>query len=94
MRGSAGVTLQFPTRAERPGRLPHAASFDAPPDPAFLNEVDVLKRLFGRVVAEYADFLFYAWDDERQEVVGVGHSIPAEWDGDIERLPDGWDAVL
>ena len=88
------MTLHFPTRAERPGRLPHAASLQAPPNPAFLNEGDVLKRLFGHVVAEYADFLFYAWDDERQEVVGVGHSIPAAWDGDIARLPEGWDAVL
>ena len=88
------MALQFPTRAERPGKLPHAASLGAPPDPAFLNEGDVLKRLFGRVVAEYSDFLFYAWDDERQEVVGVGHSIPAAWDGDVARLPDGWDAVL
>lgn len=88
------MTLRFPTRVELPGRLPHAASLQAPPNPAFLNEGDVLKRLFGRVVTEYADFLFYAWDDERGEVVGVGHSIPAAWDGDIARLPEGWDAVL
>lgn len=88
------MTLRFPTRAERPGKLPHAASLHTAPDPPFLNEGNVLKRLFGRVVAEYPEFLFYAWDDERQEVIGVGHSIPAAWDGDIGRLPKGWDAVL
>ena len=87
------MALHFPTRAERPGKLPHAESFGAP-DPAFLNEGDVLKRLFGRVVAEYAEFLFYAWDDEREEVIGVGHAIPATWDGDPSSLPEGWDAVL
>ena len=60
-----------------------------------MNEGAVLKRLFGRVVAEYSEFLFYAWDDERGEVVGVGHSIPAAWDGDTASLPDGgFDAVL
>ena len=60
-----------------------------------MNEGSVLKRLFGRVVAEYAEFLFYAWDDEREEVIGVGHAIPAAWDGDIASLPDGgFDAVL
>jgi hypothetical protein len=54
-----------------------------------------LKRLFGRVVAEYAEFLFYAWDNERQEVIGVGHAIPAAWDGDRATLPDGgFDAVI
>ena len=88
------MALQFPTRAERPGKLPHAASLNAPPTPAFLNEGDVLKRLFGRVVAEYPEFLFYAWDDQREEVVGVGHASPAAWDGDAASLPDGWDAVL
>ena len=88
------MALQFPTRAERPGKLPHAASLNAPPTPAFLNEGDVLKRLFGRVVAEYPELLFYAWDDQREEVVGVGHAIPAAWDGDAASLPDGWDAVL
>ena len=54
-----------------------------------------MKRLFGRVVAEYAEFLFYAWDDEREEVVGVGNAVPASWDGDAASLPDGGvDAVV
>jgi GNAT superfamily N-acetyltransferase len=54
-----------------------------------------LKRLFRRVVAEYAEFLFYAWDDQREEVIGVGHAIPAAWDGDTASLPDGgFDAVI
>ena len=60
-----------------------------------MNQASVLKRLFGRVVAEYADFLFYAWDDEREEVIGVGHAIPAAWDGDTASLLDGgFDAVI
>lgn len=60
-----------------------------------MNHGSVLKRLFGRVVAEYAEFLFYAWDDEREEVIGVGHAIPAAWDGDTASLPDGgFDAVI
>src|SRR4029450_12153849 len=91
------MALHFPTRAERPGKLPHADSLAAPDPalPAFMNEGAVLKRLFGRVVAEYAEFLFYAWDDEREEVVGVGHAIPAAWDGDTASLPDrGFDGVI
>jgi GNAT superfamily N-acetyltransferase len=55
----------------------------------------LLDRLFGRVIAEYAEFHFYAWDDERDEVVGGGNAIPAAWDGDIASLPDGGiDAVV
>ena len=83
------MALHFPTRAERPGKLPHAESLLRLLSPAFMNQGSVLKRLFGRVVAEYAEFLFYAWDDEREEVIGVGHAIPAAWDGDTASLPDG-----
>ena len=49
----------------------------------------VLNRLFGRVIEEYPEFQYYAWDDERDEVVGVGNAIPAAWDGDVASLPDG-----
>jgi len=52
------VALHFPTRAERPDKLPHADSL-AVPNPAFINEGAVLKRLFGRVVAEYPELERY-----------------------------------
>jgi GNAT superfamily N-acetyltransferase len=55
----------------------------------------VLERLFGLVIGEDAEFHFYAWDDEREEVVGVGNAVPASWDGDAASLPDGGvDAVV
>ena len=38
----------------------------------------VLERLFGRVIDEYAEFQFYVWDEEREEVVGGGNAIPAD----------------
>jgi GNAT superfamily N-acetyltransferase len=55
----------------------------------------VLERLFNRVIGEDAEFHFYVWDDEREEVVGVGNAVPASWDGDAASLPDGGvDAVV
>ena len=80
------MALQFPTRAERPGRQPPAAS-ETPVWPEFLYHDPVLDRLFDRVIGEYADFHFYAWDDEREEVVGVGNAIPAAWDGTSRASP-------
>lgn len=89
------MTLHFPTRAERTGKQPHIASLDAGVWPEFMYHDDVLDRLFGRVVAEHQEYLFYAWDDERNEVVGAGHAIPAAWDGVVASLPDGGiDAVV
>jgi GNAT superfamily N-acetyltransferase len=90
------MALQFPTRAERPGKQPHTAGLQQRDLwPEFLYHDAVTERLFGRVVSEYREFQFYAWDDEREEVVGVGNAVPTAWDGDVASLPDGGvDAVV
>jgi GNAT superfamily N-acetyltransferase len=89
------MTLEFPTRAERPGKQPHIASLQRGIWPEFMYHDAVLERLFDRVISEYAEFQFYVWDDEREEVVGGGNAIPATWDGQAETLPDGGvDAVV
>jgi GNAT superfamily N-acetyltransferase len=55
----------------------------------------ILNGLFGRVISEYAEYHFYVWDDERDEVVGAGDAIPATWDGDASTLlDDGVDGVV
>ena len=87
------MALQFPTRAERLGRLPHAASLRERVA-EFMYHDPVLERLFDRVIGEYAEFHFYVWDDEREEVIGGGNAIPAWWDGDAASLPDGVDDVV
>ncbi len=90
------MALEFPTRAERPGSQPHIASLEERQLwPEFLYHAPILNRLFGRVMTEDAAFQFYAWDDEREEVVGVGMAVPAAWDGDAASLPDGGlDAIV
>jgi GNAT superfamily N-acetyltransferase len=88
------MTLQFPTRAEGPVRQPHIASVQARLWAEFLYHDAVVNRLFDRVIAEYAEFQFYVWNDEREEVVGVGNAIPAAWDGEIASFPDGVDEVV
>jgi GNAT superfamily N-acetyltransferase len=89
------MALQFPTRAERTGSQPHIASMQVPLWPEFMYHDAVLERLFGRVISDYPEFQFYAWDDEREEVVGVGNTLPAAWDSRAETLPDdGIDAVV
>jgi GNAT superfamily N-acetyltransferase len=89
------VALQFPTRAERSGRQPHIASLQAGIWPEFLYHDPILNRLFDRVIQEDAEYQFYAWDEERQEVVGGGNAVPAFWDGEVESLPEGGvDAVV
>ncbi len=89
------MTLQFPTRTDRPGKQPHAASLQQGIWPEFMYHDAVLDRLFDRVISEYAEYQFYVWDDEREEVVGAGNAIPATWDGQPDTLLDrGVDGVV
>jgi GNAT superfamily N-acetyltransferase len=84
------MTLHFPTRLERPGSQPHIASLrERGLWPEFLYHDAILEEWFGRVMEEDAAFQFYAWDDEREEVVAVGMAVPAAWDGNAASLPDG-----
>ena len=88
------MALSFPTRAERTGSQPHAPGMEGA-WPEFMYHDPVLNELFGRVIEEHAQFQFYAWDDTREEVVGVGNAVPAAWDGDAASLPNGGvDAVV
>ena len=89
------MALQFPTRAERTGKQPHIASLEQGIWPEFMYHDQVLEQLFGRVISECAEYQFYVWDDEREEVVGGGNAIPAAWDGHAATLPAGGvDAVV
>src|SRR4051812_22908679 len=89
------MALHFPTRAERPGHQPHSVGLQTNEMPEFMYHAAVANRLLERAIVEYAEFCFYAWDDEREQVVGAGHAIPAAWDGTSANLPDGGiDAVI
>jgi hypothetical protein len=49
---------------------------------------------WGRLFEEFADFQFVLYDDQEQEVLAEGHTIPCDWDGTTEGLGDGIDAML
>jgi GNAT superfamily N-acetyltransferase len=83
------MALQFPTRAERTGSQPHSVGMRERLWPEFLYHDPVQNQFFMRVVEEYAELQFYAWDDEREEVVAGGNAVPAAWDGNTATLPDG-----
>jgi GNAT superfamily N-acetyltransferase len=88
------MALRFPTMAERPDLRPRGRDLTVV-WPEFMHHDPVCNRLFGRVRTELAHLQFFAWDEERDELVAEGNAVPAAWDGDPESLPDaGLDAVL
>jgi hypothetical protein len=76
----------LPTDAERPG-LRGGSSLEGI-WPEFLYHDAVANEFFGRAVRDAPELQFYAWDEERDEVVGQANAVPAAWDGDAESLPE------
>jgi hypothetical protein len=43
---------------------------------------------------EFSEFQFVLYNDEEQEVIAEGHTLPCEWDGSPEGLGDGIDTTI
>jgi GNAT superfamily N-acetyltransferase len=81
------------TFAERPDLIDHLAEVMTS-WPEFMLHGNVAKELWRELRAPFFDFQWVLHDEEADEVVGLGNSIPLFWDGDVDHLPDGFDAVL
>jgi hypothetical protein len=55
---------------------------------------DVANQFWSRLYEEFAEYQFVLYDDETDEVLGEGHTIPLAWDGTTEGLPPGIDASI
>jgi GNAT superfamily N-acetyltransferase len=55
---------------------------------------DVPNVFWERLDDDFPEFQFVLWDDEADEILAQGHSIPLAWDGTADGLPDGFDGLL
>ena len=53
----------------------------------------VLNSYWNRTFDDFPDFQFALFDDEQDEVLAEGHTLPCPWDGTTEGLGDGIDAM-
>jgi GNAT superfamily N-acetyltransferase len=81
------------TLAERPDLIQH---LDLVKDswPEFMRHGNVVVELWRDLRARTMDLQLVLYDEEEDEVVGLGNTTPLSWDGDVEHLPDGFDAAL
>jgi len=55
---------------------------------------DVPGVFWERLDDVFPEFQFVLWDDEADEILAQGHSVPLVWDGSEAGLPDGFDGLL
>jgi len=58
-------------------------------EPAFLNHDRSVARYWGLLPERYPDFQFCLVDDASGQPIGVGHSVPLDFDEPWSSLPDG-----
>jgi hypothetical protein len=49
---------------------------------------------WSRLFDDFPEFQFVLYQEETQEVMAEGHTIPCEWDGTVEGLGDGIDGIV
>jgi GNAT superfamily N-acetyltransferase len=85
------VSLHVYTQAERP-ELGERVDFNV--WPTYNTKGDVLNVYWDRLFEDFLEFQFVLYDDEADEVVAEGHTVPMAWDGTVDGLPAGIDGAL
>jgi GNAT superfamily N-acetyltransferase len=87
------VTIEITTAAERPDLWIRAAEEFSTVWPEYNNHGDVSGQYFSVLVPRFAHLQFLLFEPETDRVVARGRTIPFRWDGTLDDLPTGIDAV-
>jgi GNAT superfamily N-acetyltransferase len=88
------VTLRAFTVLERPDLDERVRDLVESAFPEYNRHGDVMGRYWPRLWDVFGDLQFVLYDERSDEVLGKGHTIPCRWDGSVDGLPGGIDAVL
>lgn len=88
-----GSPLSVFTAEERPDLWQRASTSFRGVWPEYNHHGNHSDTYFGQLVPRYAQFQVLVYDGGADRVVGRGRSIPFRWDGSLDDLPAGIDAV-
>ncbi|MBA3367020.1 MAG: GNAT family N-acetyltransferase [Actinobacteria bacterium] len=83
-----------PTSRERPDLADRAEDIGDEIWPEYNRHGDVLNLHWSSLRGRFPDFQFVVYDQEADELLAEGHTIPCRWDGTIDGLPSGIDGVM
>jgi len=90
--GSMGVAaVRYSDRPQLWGRI---GGLSAEVWPEYNRHGDVLNRYWDRLYEDFPEYQFVLYDDEDDQVLAEGHTIPCTWDGTVEGLGPGIDATI
>ena len=62
--------------------------------PEYNMHGDVMNEYWGSLYDDFSDFQFVLYDEDGDEVVAEGHTIPCKWDRSAQGLPAGIDGLI
>lgn len=89
------MRLEFHTMDRRPDLGLDVRQWYAKAWPTFLLHGQAAANgRFERIMQDYSEFQTYAYDAEKNIVLGFSQTAPLEWSGNIMDLPAGWDGAV
>lgn len=80
--------------SERPELWQRLVGLSAEVWPEYNLHGDILNRYWGRLYDVFPDYQFVLYDNEADDVLAEGHTIPVAWDGRLDHLGPGIDASI
>jgi hypothetical protein len=88
------MALKLVTHDERPDLRPRWNGAADSVWPTFMLHGDVPNLHWGKLARDFPDCQLYLVDDETDELVDIGNTVPVYWDGTMGSLGGGVDDVL
>ncbi len=88
------MALKIVTHAERPDLLGRWYEVIREVWPELMGHDPVCNRYWDGLGELYPECQMYLIDDQTDEFVGLGNTVPVVWDGTVDGLPGGVDDVL
>jgi hypothetical protein len=87
----AVVTVRY---SQRPELWQRIADLSSQVWPEYNLHGEVANRYWDKLYNDFPDFQFVLYDDERDEVLAEGHTLPCSWDGTAASLGAGIDHII
>jgi hypothetical protein len=88
------VSLEIVLYSERPELRDRSGDAFEDVWPEYNLHGDVMNEYWGSLYADFSEFQFVLYDDDNDEVVAEGHTIPCKWNGSAEGIPAGIDGLI
>jgi GNAT superfamily N-acetyltransferase len=79
--------------ADRPDLREAAGKLHSGAWPVFQSNGAAVRRFWSRLYTDFPEYQFAVLADESTPI-GVGNTIPLQWDGSLATLPTGWDDAV